>query len=59
MRTVKPDSMGGMTMAGMVAALKGKTGDAMDQAFLATMIPHHAGGVAMARDPSRRGRIRS
>src|ERR1035441_5648858 len=42
--------MGAMTMADMVAALKGKTGDAMDQAFLATMIPHHAGGVAMARE---------
>src|ERR1017187_10107200 len=41
--------MGAMTMADMVAALKGKTGDAMDEAFLATMIPHHAGGVAMAR----------
>lgn len=36
-------------MADMVAALKGKTGDAIDEAFLATMIPHHAGGVAMAR----------
>src|ERR1017187_5472091 len=41
--------MGAMTMAGMVPALKGKTGDAMDEAFLATMIPHHAGGVEVAR----------
>ena len=47
---MKPGSMGAMTMADMVAALKGKTGDAMDGAFLETMIPHHAGGVAMARE---------
>src|ERR1035441_8618557 len=42
--------MGAMTMNDMVTVLKGKPGDAMDRAFLATMIPHHAGGVAMARE---------
>lgn len=32
----------------MMAALAGKTGDAFDQAFLAEMIVHHEGAVAMA-----------
>ena len=35
-------------MASMNAALKGKTGDAFDQAFLAEMIVHHEGAVEMA-----------
>jgi len=37
-----------MTMGAMVAGLRGKTGDAMDKAFLAEMIPHHQGAVDMA-----------
>ncbi len=43
----------GMTMtdmmAGMNAELKGKTGDAFDQAFLSEMIVHHQGAVEMAQ----------
>lgn len=37
------------TMTGMNAELKGKTGDAFDQAFLAEMIVHHQGAVEMAQ----------
>lgn len=40
-------SMSNMMM-GMNAELKGKTGDAFDQAFLAEMIVHHQGAVEMA-----------
>lgn len=37
------------TMASMNAALKGKTGDEFDKAFLAEMIVHHQGAVEMAQ----------
>lgn len=44
---------GNMDMADMMdvmnAELKGKTGDAFDQAFLAEMIVHHRGAVEMAQ----------
>lgn len=44
---------GSMSMADMMtsmnAELKGKTGDAFDQAFLAEMIVHHQGAVEMAQ----------
>lgn len=36
-------------MEGMMADLKGKTGDAFDKAFLAGMIVHHQGAVEMAK----------
>lgn len=36
-------------MTAMNAELEGKTGDAFDQAFLAEMIVHHEGAVAMAQ----------
>ena len=36
-------------MTSMNAELKGKTGDAFDQAFLAEMIVHHQGAVEMAQ----------
>lgn len=39
--------MDGM-MDGMMANLRGKTGDEFDRAFLAEMIVHHEGAVAMA-----------
>jgi uncharacterized protein (DUF305 family) len=45
---------GGMSMSmsemmdSMNAELKGKTGDAFDQAFLSEMIVHHQGAVGMA-----------
>lgn len=41
-------SMSGM-MNDMMGGLTGKTGDAFDQAFLAEMIVHHEGAVAMAQ----------
>jgi len=37
------------SMTSMNAELKGKTGDAFDQAFLAEMIVHHQGAVEMAQ----------
>jgi len=37
------------SMASMNAGLRGKTGDAFDQAFLAEMIIHHEGAVEMAQ----------
>jgi uncharacterized protein (DUF305 family) len=44
---------GSMSMADMMtsmnAELKGKTGDAFDQAFLSEMIVHHQGAVEMAQ----------
>lgn len=42
----------GMSMSSMMmdmnAALRGKTGDAFDQAFLSEMIVHHQGAIDMA-----------
>ncbi len=38
-----------MNMADMAAMLVGKTGDALDSAFIAGMIPHHQGAVDMAK----------
>lgn len=42
----------GSAMAGMMmdmnAALRGKTGDALDKAFLEEMIVHHEGAIEMA-----------
>ncbi len=37
-----------VTMDGMMSALEGKTGDALDEVFLKEMIVHHQGAVAMA-----------
>lgn len=42
-------SMMSNSMAGMMAGLQGKTGDAFDQAFIEEMIVHHEGAVAMAQ----------
>ena len=36
-------------MMDMNSALRGKTGDAFDQAFLSEMIVHHEGAVKMAQ----------
>ena len=38
-----------MSMANMSQMLAGKTGDALDRAFLEAMIPHHQGAVDMAK----------
>jgi uncharacterized protein (DUF305 family) len=38
-----------MSMADMSKMLAGKTGDALDRAFLEGMIPHHQGAVDMAK----------
>jgi Domain of unknown function (DUF305) len=38
-----------MSMADMSTMMAGKTGDALDKAFLEGMIPHHQGAVDMAR----------
>ena len=38
-----------MSMADMGKMLEGKTGDALDKAFLEGMIPHHQGAVEMAK----------
>jgi uncharacterized protein (DUF305 family) len=38
-----------MSMADMSQMLAGKTGDALDKAFLEGMIPHHQGAVDMAK----------
>lgn len=48
--TMADTSMGGMhgAMGDMMAGLEGKTGDEFDAAFLAEMIVHHEGAVAMA-----------
>ena len=42
-------SMTSMTMDNMTSALKGKTGDEYDKAFIANMIVHHEGAVEMAK----------
>jgi uncharacterized protein (DUF305 family) len=38
------------TMSGMTASLNGKTGEALEIAFLEGMITHHEGAVAMAKE---------
>ena len=38
------------TMTGMTGALKGKTGEVLEIAFLEGMIVHHEGAVAMAKE---------
>lgn len=38
-----------MSMADMSTMMAGKTGDALDRAFLEGMIPHHQGAVDMAK----------
>ncbi len=38
-----------MSMSDMSKMLEGKTGDALDKAFLEGMIPHHQGAVDMAK----------
>jgi len=38
----------GMSMESMTTALKGKSGDAFDKAFIAEMIDHHQGAIDMA-----------
>ncbi len=42
-------SMSSMSMDDMTADLQGKTGDAFDEAFIASMIAHHEGAVDMAK----------
>ena len=42
-------SMSSMSMDDMTADLKGKTADEFDRAFLADMMAHHEGAVAMAQ----------
>lgn len=50
---MKNGVMGGSSMQnmmdGMMAELKGKTGDEFDKAFLSEMIMHHEGAVVMAQ----------
>ena len=38
-----------MSMEDMGKMLEGKTGDALDKAFLEGMIPHHQGAIDMAK----------
>lgn len=42
-------SMSSMSMDDMTADLKGRTGDDFDKAYIADMIAHHEGAVAMAK----------
>lgn len=42
-------SMSNMSMDDMTAALKNKTGDEFDKAFISSMITHHEGAVEMAK----------
>lgn len=37
-----------MTMSQMMSSLKGKSGDAFDEAFISEMIMHHQGAIDMA-----------
>lgn len=46
---MKETSPMNMSMADMSQMLAGKTGDALDRAFLEGMIPHHQGAVDMAK----------
>lgn len=39
----------GDTMASMTASLTGKTGEALEEAFLVGMIEHHEGAIEMAK----------
>ncbi len=48
MHTMSTDVSMDETMDSMVGGISGKTGDAFDRAFLAEMITHHEGAVAMA-----------
>lgn len=41
-------TMGSTSMSGMTKELEGKTGNALDLAFIEAMIEHHKGAVAMA-----------
>lgn len=43
------DATRSMSMESMVADLKGKTGDAYDDAFITNMIAHHKGAIEMAK----------
>ncbi|MSR87358.1 DUF305 domain-containing protein [Candidatus Peribacteria bacterium] len=43
------DDMMEMSMDDMSDMLKGKTGDAFDEAFIEGMIPHHQGAIDMAK----------
>lgn len=47
------DDAMGMSMNDMANMLKGKTGDAFDQAFIEGMIPHHQGAIDMAKAAQR------
>ena len=47
--TSNSSSTASMSMDDMTADLKGKSGDAFDKAFIADMIAHHEGAVAMAK----------
>lgn len=53
MNTVAPTSMNhdpmSMSMMDMSKMLVGKTGDALDRAFIEGMIPHHQGAIDMAQ----------
>lgn len=47
--TDNTSSMSSMSMDEMTADLQNKTGDAYDEAFIASMIAHHEGAIAMAK----------
>ena len=47
------ENMMSMSMADMNQMMSGKTGDALDRAFLEGMIPHHQGAVDMAKMMAR------